>query len=165
MNEANHLADVQGEHLTSVPLRVKFFYSDSLEASVDVLTSTFLLVLGATPPLNVLTYLRASIAVHNHPQAVQPLPNRWHALGWLSFVAAWAASWKIAVDMMLVEYAQLPTTDPNCYVGSAAAHGHGRFVGTDRPTFGSAVVPLVNMQMRRLPLPDRVIGLHPPHGS
>jgi hypothetical protein len=63
-------------------------YSSSLEASVGILTSTFLLVLGATPTLNVITYLRASIAVHNHTQAVQPLPNRWHAVGWLSFVSA-----------------------------------------------------------------------------
>lgn len=110
----------------------------------------FFLVLGATPTLNVITYVRASFSVHYCTPAVQRRPHGWHALGWLSFLAAWAAAWKMAVDTMLVEYAKLPTTDPNCYVGSAAAHGHRRFVGVDAPTSGPVLMPMVNMQMRRL---------------
>ncbi|MEZ6109626.1 MAG: hypothetical protein R3C99_01030 [Pirellulaceae bacterium] len=34
----------------------------------------------------------------------------------ISLAAAWIAGWKVAVDLMLVEYSKLPTTDPNCYV-------------------------------------------------
>lgn len=104
-------------------------------------------VIGAGPTLNCVSYVRASIEVARHTTNHDPISARRFLVCWFVWLAAWAASWRFAVDLLLIEYAKLPTTDPNCYVSSAAAHGHPRLVGvSDLPRAGS----VANMQMRRL---------------
>ncbi len=101
-------------------------------------------VVMAAPVLCVWAYVRATIAVAGTQIAgtgYQP----WHWLAAiLAWIVSWGIAWKLAVDTMLAEYAKLPTTDPNCYVSAAAAHGHPRLVGTEH-----ANGP-VNLQMRKL---------------
>lgn len=87
----------------------------------------------AVPILNCLTYVRAAFALLRSPAlATTPLRDFRSVLalafGWL---VAFGTSWKFSLDAMLAEYARLPTTPPNCYVSSAAACGHRRFVGVE----------------------------------
>lgn len=107
------------------------------------------LFLAATPTLTPVTFLRASIFISEQvrrPDSSNHRPKLWplFAIGWL---AAWLASWRWAVHVMLDEYSKLPTTNPNCYVSSAAANGHPQWVGScENPRSGM----VVNDQMRRL---------------
>jgi hypothetical protein len=111
----------------------------------------------AAPPLNCFTYVRATFAILRSPALVSvPIRERYKLLG-MSFgwLLGFGASWKFALDAMLAEYAKLPTTPPNCYVSSAAACGHPRFVGVTQyvvlegePHKHSGFP--VNMQMCRL---------------
>lgn len=52
-------------------------------------------------------------------------------LAGMTWLAAYLAAWRFAVREALHAYSQLPTSPPSdCYVASAAAHGHARFVGS-----------------------------------
>ncbi len=48
-------------------------------------------------------------------------------IGWLAaFASAWIKSYQFAVEA----YTKLPTSDPSCYIATAAAQGHGAIVGS-----------------------------------
>ncbi|MCA9216346.1 MAG: hypothetical protein KDB27_24930 [Planctomycetales bacterium] len=102
---------------------------------------TFALVAG--PMLNLVTYIRAAIEVRRSGTNGQRLLV-FSGIAWL---VAWAGAWRASIELMFIEYAKLPTTNPNCYVSSAAAHGHRRFVGAAIQNGTTA-----NMQMCRLKL-------------
>jgi hypothetical protein len=90
--------------------------------------SATLLIMAGGPTLCVVTYVRASYWILAH---APKRPLRSYVAAGAGWAIAWGASWKLSVDIMFREYAQLPTTDPNCYVSTAAAHGHRRLVGGD----------------------------------
>lgn len=101
---------------------------------------------ASSPVLCLVTYVRAAVYLY-HQQACKDAA----VWVWMTFLVTWLitwmASWKFAVDIMMREYAKLPTGPPQCYVCSSAAHGHRRLVGS-QPRPGDGV--LVNSQMRRL---------------
>ena len=97
----------------------------------------------AAPTLNFITYLRVGIIAWAFESDASFQKHRTGVVG--VWIASWFYSWKVAVDIMLIEYSKLPTTNPNCYVSSAAANGHRRLVGTE--TSGAGVV---NRQMQHL---------------
>jgi hypothetical protein len=74
---------------------------------------------------------------------VEPLSPFW-PFAWLT---GYAASWGLAVQQAIQAYRALPTAPPHhCYIASAAARGHRRFVRSRKSHQG---VP-VNDQLRRL---------------
>jgi hypothetical protein len=105
----------------------------------------------AAPILSLVTMTRASV------HAVQTGQSQWFErtqiamleilLGWTGWFVCYFVAWKIAVDVMLAEYAKLPTTQPGCYVCSAAAHGHAWLV---RSEWVDGIGMPVNDQLRRL---------------
>ncbi|MEZ6134473.1 MAG: DUF6688 family protein [Pirellulaceae bacterium] len=103
------------------------------------------LFLVAAPSLAPVTYIRASWYVYKQSSG-QPMRTAgiWAFGGWL---AAWLLSWRLAVALMLDEYSKLPTTNPNCYVCSAAAGGHSWLVGSKRDPVSGGIV---SSQMQRL---------------
>lgn len=120
---------------------------------------TYLFTVAATPTLCVITFLRTSVAasVVNARLAFRDEvnPSRWAWLAaWGTWLAGYAATWKVALEIEAVEYAKLPTTNPNCFVCSAAARGHASLVGSER--CGDLVV---NSQMKRLKLLEFAIQL------
>jgi hypothetical protein len=123
----------------SVLLRVLEF--DWLEL---LFLGPFLFIVAA-PTLAPLTFVRASVSIAEQQPDLTP-PRRW-PLYVLSLLVGWLVSWRWAVHIMLDEYSKLPTTNPNCYVSSAAAKGHRRLVGS-RENLRNGLV--VNDQMRRL---------------
>jgi hypothetical protein len=51
--------------------------------------------------------------------------------GLITWLAAWFAAWRLAVNWMLEEYARLPKQPPSrCYMATAAARGHAWLVGS-----------------------------------
>lgn len=107
------------------------------------------MVIAAAPTLNAVTYVRVSvIATSRAAQSLGKTQKLFAGRGIAIIVAwclSWVVSWKLAIDVMLLEYSKLPMTDPNCYVSSAAASGHRRFVGAECSGNG-----IVNRQMQRL---------------
>jgi hypothetical protein len=87
----------------------------------------FVMLAGA-PALNLITYLRASVMIGAEHQRRNRMERR-SLLIWLlalqALAAAWFASWRIAIDIMLFEYSKLPKEPPpNCYLSAAAKHRH-----------------------------------------
>ncbi|MDX1930234.1 MAG: DUF6688 family protein [Pirellulaceae bacterium] len=111
----------------------------------------------AAPPLNCFTYVRATFAILRSPALESvPIRERYKLFGMsFAWLLGFGASWKYGLDAMLKEYANLPTSPPNCYVSSAAACGHPRFVGVTQcvavegQSHSRSGFP-VNMQMCRL---------------
>jgi hypothetical protein len=69
----------------------------------------------------------------------------------MSWLAAYLATLRISVTRAVEQYAQLPTTPPHrCYVSTAAARGHPRFVHSEQFRSCDGSTFAVNWQMRRL---------------
>ncbi|MEZ6193135.1 MAG: DUF6688 family protein [Phycisphaerales bacterium] len=64
--------------------------------------------------------------------------------GATGYCLAWAGSISLAIDA----YAKLPTDPPDCYICTAAARGHARFVGSEPTALRSGQTIRVNRQMR-----------------
>lgn len=111
----------------------------------------WLFVLVPAAPLAVMTY---GYGAYLCLSSIKP-KNRRLSLKTLLLIVAWLsanfAAWRIAIDMMLAEYATLPTEPPeDCFIATAAARGHRRFVGT------YAGQP-VNQQLRRLKAAELIL--------
>ena len=95
----------------------------------------------AAPALNAITYVRVcTYALKERGKIGFPLIG-----GIVCWIISLAVSWKFGVDAMITEYNKLPVTAPSCYVSSAAAHGHRKFVRSEWHPMGR-----VNLQMQRL---------------
>lgn len=109
-----------------------------------------LFIAGTT--LNWITYCRVAFAIFNDGQKQEnPIPkNIWKLLSTaIVWFAAYGFMIRSAIERTLLEYENLPTQSPDCYVCSAAAHGHPWWVGTKRVVTPGGVVRL-NRQMQRL---------------
>ena len=118
-------------------------YLDWQGGTQRLLGLALMLTLAGTPTLTFLSYLITAVYVwRDNYVPTSSVPTR--VALWFAIVAVWSESWRSSIDIMLVEYSMLPT-NPNCYVCSAAARGHARFVRAERCSDGTSV----NMQMRR----------------
>ena len=105
----------------------------------------------ASPVLSTITMSRAAL------HAIEMGQSRWIEravaavweviLGWGVWIVGMVVAWRIAVEIMLNEYAKLPVTRPGCYVASAAAHGHPAWV---KSQWVDGISMPVNDQLRRL---------------
>ena len=128
------------------------------EAIASVPIAVYMVALVATPVACPITYARASYRVSRRPDRL-PLSVSIFSVALITWAAAWFASWKFAIEIMLIEYAKLPTTDPRCYVATAAACGHRRIVGSQR--IGS--IP-INTQLKRMKFLEFAIASASPAG-
>jgi hypothetical protein len=72
----------------------------------------------------------------------------WQVLTVFTWLAAYLAAWRAAVVLMLQAYARLPTEPPgDCYIATAAARGHGRFVGSREVVCHDGSTRRVNPQL------------------
>ncbi|HVX15806.1 MAG TPA: DUF6688 family protein [Pirellulales bacterium] len=72
------------------------------------------------------------------------------AIWLMTWAGTYLAAWRISVNRALVEYAELPKTDPRCYVCTAAARGDRWLVGAEEVAVADDTVIFVNLQMCRL---------------
>lgn len=106
--------------------------------------------IASAPFVAFLSFFRASVAAAYLNSMLGDQQQR--KLTSIGVIVVWIGTffmnWKLAIDLMMEEYSKLPLQDPsNCFVCSAAAHGHRRFVAAQ---LQSGI--LVNRQMQRLKL-------------
>jgi len=116
----------------------------------------FWVLVIACPTLNCVTYWRLAAAIMTEDFArveQSRKPSGRMLLSWLvaagSWITAYWLSVRQAIEWTLEEYQKLPTTQPDCYVCSAAANGHAKWVGSNRIKTPQGLV-IVNLQMQRL---------------
>lgn len=73
-----------------------------------------------------------------------------HLLIGTGWAAAQLAAWRKSMDLAIAVYAQLPTEDPRCYVCTAAAQGHARFVRSRPIVAHDGRIASVNAQLQTL---------------
>jgi hypothetical protein len=82
-------------------------------------------LLAAAPFWSFLIAARAAIWLYkNYESKLTPL----HGLGITAWLASYAVAWRYDILKMYELYTQLPPQPPDCYIATAAAHGHLRFV-------------------------------------
>ncbi len=83
--------------------------------------------------------------------------------GVLSWLASYMGAWRASVNIMLAEYAQLPTENQGCYITTAAARGHRCVVRSEAIRIGAGVRH-INDQMRYLKCGELVLRHVAPRG-
>jgi len=106
-------------------------------------------LLFATPWITTLTFARYS------RQLVRYTGSRWQLrlselLGITTWAAGYMAAWRLAYHEALDHYSRLPSSPPTCYIATAAAHGHRRFVGAQELWAEDGTPRVVNRQLARL---------------
>ena len=73
------------------------------------------------------------------------LPRGLSVTAWL---AVYAAAWRYDILKMYELYSQLPTVPPDCYIATAAAQGHSKFVGSQTIQLAGGKIMRVNHQLQ-----------------
>jgi hypothetical protein len=107
------------------------------------------MLLFATPWIATLTFARYS------RQLVRYTGSRWQLrlselLGITTWAAGYMAAWRLAYHEALDHYSRLPSSAPSCYIATAAARGHRRFVGAQEQLADDDTSRVVNRQLARL---------------
>ena len=118
----------------------------SIQSVVSWMGAALVISLVAAPTLNCLAYVTSSYFIF---RSEERLPVTWpiQLATWFGIAAGWYLSWKAAVDLMFEVYSTLPT-NRNCYITSAAAHGHSLLVGREGD-FELDQEEVVTLQMQR----------------
>ena len=69
-------------------------------------------------------------------------------LGLTAWLAAYVAAWRYDILKMYELYSKLPTSPPDCYIATAAASGHPRFVGSRTIDLAGGGSMRVNRQLQ-----------------
>lgn len=121
----------------------------------DWLTNSLFFMMVAGPTLNVLAYARLLFAFSYYKKERK---ERWLLVALpISWLMSYLGMWKLAIDAMLYQYSQLPTTNPNCFVSSAAAKGHRTLVGSINSQLDTIVEANITQQMARLKFLELVL--------
>ncbi len=93
-------------------------------------------------------FVAAALLQLHWPRGQFRLGQMLFAIGWLGY---YLGACRQAVQVALAEYAKLPTEPPSgCYVATAAARGHPKFVGAKQIAASSGGKMLVNRQLQVL---------------
>ena len=107
-----------------------------------------LMIVGVSTPFwSLLIALQASRWLLKYQETKFTLPRGLGTFAWLS---AYTFALRFNILKMFELYNALPTEPPNCYIATAAAKGHPRFVGSREVTLASGKSMPVNRQLQRL---------------
>ena len=114
----------------------------------------------AAPFWSFLLALRAAIWLFKNNEMKLGLPQR---LGMTAWIAAYIAAWRFDILKMYELYAVLPPTPPpDCYIATAAAHGHPQFVHAWTIQHGDGKSMQVNTQLQCLKCAElALLAIHP----
>jgi hypothetical protein len=119
-----------------------------LPAEGFVVAGIFCLMFG--PALCFGVYLRVSLlAMKVNRDTHQPGDVFKTVLAWIPWLGACAGAWRWSIHNAIEAYSRLPTSPPGCYIASAAAAGHPKFVGSTPVSAVDGSVYLTNQQLRR----------------
>jgi hypothetical protein len=117
-----------------------------------------ILMIGA-PFWSLLISLRAANWLFKNYETRLTLPRGFGLTAWL---AAYAAAWRFDILKMYELYAALPTEPPNCYIATAAARGHPRFVQSWTVQRADGKSMQVNRQLQWLKCAElALVAVHP----
>ena len=105
----------------------------------------FLGLIAAGPFWSFLIALQASIWLLKYHETSFTLMR---GLGITAWVATYFAAWRYDILKMYELYAQLPPVPPDCYIATAAAHGHPNFVGSRKVNLAGGKSMRVNRQLQ-----------------
>lgn len=106
------------------------------------------MILGVSAPFwSFLIALQAARWLWKHHETRLTLPR---GLGILAWLLAYTFALRFNILKMFELYNALPTEPPNCYIATAAARGHPRFVGSRVVTLANGKSMRVNRQLQRL---------------
>jgi hypothetical protein len=108
----------------------------------------FILVLGlviAGPFWSLLIAIQAFLWLVQRGDSGTLLPR---GLGVGAWLAGYVAAWRYDILKMYEMYAELPLVPPDCYLATAAAHGHPRFVGSWRIQLANGEFMRANRQLQ-----------------
>jgi hypothetical protein len=86
-----------------------------------------------------------------------------HGVGLSAWFAAYAIGWRYDILKIFEMYSSLPTQPPNCYIATAAAQGHPRFVGSYTVHRTDGLSMQVNGQLQRLKCAELALLAVSPH--
>jgi uncharacterized protein DUF6688 len=114
----------------------------------------------AAPFWSFLLALRAAIWLYKNYETKLTPPR---GLGLTAWVGAYIAAWRFDILKMYELYAALPPQPPpDCYIATAAARGHPRFVGSRTILRADGNSMQVNEQLQRLKCAElALLALHP----
>ncbi|HUW58295.1 MAG TPA: DUF6688 family protein [Planctomycetota bacterium] len=115
----------------------------------DIAIGLYIAVLGSAPFWALTAYLVVMLWTRKRVPAA-PMRASLTALVAGTWLAGYAVAWWYAVVRMFEAYAALPTSRPGCYVATAAARGHPKFVKSQPVVLDDGTVLHVNAQMRTL---------------
>lgn len=114
----------------------------------NILAFALIVLTVAAPFWCFLIALRAAIWLFKNYET-RFVPAHWLSL--TAWLGAYIAAWRFNILKMYELYAQLPPTPPpDCYIATAAAHGHPTFVRARIIRQGDGTVMCVNAQLQRL---------------
>ena len=126
-----------------------------------------LFIVGSASTLGFVTFCRATVAsaaIYRSQRNTSTEKRSWLIAGFILWLVGYLLSWKFAIDLMMVEYAKLPTSQPNCFVSSAAANGHQSLVGPFAVNSSRANESTnINRQMQRLKFFEFAFAAGLPH--
>jgi hypothetical protein len=126
----------------------------------SILALVFIAMIMAAPFWSFLLAWRAGIWLYKDYESRFTLP---HGLGLGAWLATYVGAWRFDILKMYELYAALPPTPPpDCYIATAAAHGHPYFVRawTVQRTDGKIVQ--VNKQLQLLKYAElALMAIHP----
>jgi len=105
----------------------------------------FLGIVASGPFWSFLIAIRASAWLLEYHETNLTLPR---GLGIVAWLAAYLAAWRYDILKMHELYAQLPPVPPDCYIATAAAHGHANFVGSKTVQLANGNSMQVNPQLQ-----------------
>lgn len=124
----------------------------------------FLVLLGivaSAPFWSLLIAIQASIWLLQNHETDITLPR---GLGVTAWVAAYVAAWRYDILKMYEMYAELPLVPPNCYIATAAANGHPKFVGSWKVNLASGKSMQVNRQLQIFKFAELALMVVAPNG-
>ena len=125
--------------------------------------SIFVLILiglmMAAPFWSFLMALRAAVWLYKTQETRLTLQR---GVGFTAWLAVYAAAWRYDILKMYELYAQLPPQPPECYIATAAARGHPRFVGARTVQLADGKSMQVNGQLQLLKCAElALLAIHP----
>ena len=113
---------------------------------------SLLFIVAAAPAWSAGAYTMAAWTARQEYVRDRGLRRESRQLQWLGIVAwilGYGAAWKWSIANAIKAYAALPTS-AHCYIATAAASGHRRFVRSGRAVAGDGSIFWCNDQLRRL---------------
>jgi hypothetical protein len=106
-----------------------------------------IVLIMATPFWSFLLAVQAAVWLYKNHEGLLTFPR---SVGFITWIVAYVAALRFDILKMYKLYAALPPTPPDCYIATAAARGHPRFVRSWAVERADGKAMQVNGQLQRL---------------